>query len=378
MSTDLALLRRYHEHADAFAFRELVQAHAGMVFATARRVTRDVGLAEDVAQETFLELARNASTITESVGAWLHRVAWRRACNAVRADGTRRRYEEAATVASLEGDRAEATWAELEPLIDEALNALPDKWREPLVEHFLEGRTQQDLAVRYGVSQSTVSRLLEAGIDELRRQLRRKEVLVGASLALLLAAHATMAPPPALIASLGKLAVSGVGANPARNVAATRKNGWTTMSRGWRLAVIGAVSVAAGVLVFVLAPRPKPAPAVAPLGAAVPPTSVAPRPDASNPTAPGQTHDWNGRAFCPMCAPPFIGGREPVYGIFIHAENGNDVVYDLRLPEAVADFHPRFCVPSMQDNTAVHIRGTVEMREGRRTLVAAALERTRR
>ena len=48
-STDLTLLARYHEHGDAFAFGELVSAHSGMVFATARRVTRDATLAEDVA-----------------------------------------------------------------------------------------------------------------------------------------------------------------------------------------------------------------------------------------------------------------------------------------------------------------------------------------
>src|SRR5688572_29438069 len=91
MNADFTALRRYHLHGDAFAFQELVQAHTGMVFATARRVTRDAARAEDVAQETFLELARNAPRITDSVGAWLHRVAWRKARDVVRADVTRRR-----------------------------------------------------------------------------------------------------------------------------------------------------------------------------------------------------------------------------------------------------------------------------------------------
>lgn len=96
MQTDLLHLQRYHDSGDAAAFKSLVQHHASMVFATARRVTRDSSLAEDVAQETFLELARKGRAITESVGAWLHRVAWRRACDAVRAEKTRRRYEAAA------------------------------------------------------------------------------------------------------------------------------------------------------------------------------------------------------------------------------------------------------------------------------------------
>src|SRR5436190_23354036 len=114
MNADLTSLRSYHRHGDAFAFQKLVQAHAGMVFATARRVTRDAALAEDVVQETFLELARNAARITESVGAWLHRVAWRKARDVMRADATRRRYEEAAAAAAELHTEREATWEELE------------------------------------------------------------------------------------------------------------------------------------------------------------------------------------------------------------------------------------------------------------------------
>ena len=53
MLTDLQLLSRYHESGDAMAFRDLMQAHAGMVFSTARRITQDEALAEDVAR--FIE-----------------------------------------------------------------------------------------------------------------------------------------------------------------------------------------------------------------------------------------------------------------------------------------------------------------------------------
>ena len=76
MNTDLHLLSRYHRHGDAEAFQALVTAHAGMVHATAQRVTRTVALAQDVAQETFLALARNSGAAIQSVGAWLHQV-WR-------------------------------------------------------------------------------------------------------------------------------------------------------------------------------------------------------------------------------------------------------------------------------------------------------------
>ncbi|MGV3663135.1 MAG: hypothetical protein ACO1TE_23385 [Prosthecobacter sp.] len=40
METDLQLLFRYHRQGDGEAFQSLVEAHAGMVHATARRVTQ--------------------------------------------------------------------------------------------------------------------------------------------------------------------------------------------------------------------------------------------------------------------------------------------------------------------------------------------------
>lgn len=86
MQTDLHLLSRYHRHGDAEAFQSLDETHAGMVHATARRVTRDATLAQDVAQETFLALARSSGSVIESVGAWLHHVAWQKALNAARGE----------------------------------------------------------------------------------------------------------------------------------------------------------------------------------------------------------------------------------------------------------------------------------------------------
>lgn len=159
MKTDLALLQRYHHHGDASAFAELVRTHASMVYATAQRVTRDAALAEDIAQEAFLKLARASHQTIESVGAWLHHVTRQRACDAIRSKVTRQRYEPAAE--HWHDSTRESSWSEIEPLVDEVLDALPDEARTLLVEHFLEQRAQQEIAQRMGVSQSTISRKIE-------------------------------------------------------------------------------------------------------------------------------------------------------------------------------------------------------------------------
>lgn len=215
MPTDLQLLSRYHLEGDSSAFRDLVQSHAGMVFATAQRITRDAAMAEDVAQETFFQLARQSRNITQSVAAWLHRVAWRRACNAVRDDTTRRRIEEEAAVteATLANPAEhESTWAEVETVLDEVVDELPDNIRETLVMHFLQGRSQREISGQIGVSQSTVSRQIEEGLSLLRARLKMRGVLCGAGLAALLAANSATAAPAALLASLGKLSMTGIGA----------------------------------------------------------------------------------------------------------------------------------------------------------------------
>lgn len=209
MISDLQHLQRYATTGDAHAFRELVRAHGAMVHATALRVTRNEASAHDVAQEAFLELARKAGSITQSVAAWLHRVAWNRACDVVRRESSRRQAEEAMAEA-WHTDR-EATWVELEPHVDEALNELPNDLREVLVLYFLEGRTQAEIARHLDRNQATVSRAIDRGITAMREALNARGITCGIGLAALFSSHSAQAMPGTLQASLGKLSLSGAG-----------------------------------------------------------------------------------------------------------------------------------------------------------------------
>lgn len=242
MDSHLHLLSRYHRHGDAAAFGVLVREHAGMVFATAKRVTGDAALAEDVAQETFLELARSGQGTVQSVAAWLHRVAWRKACNMTRGESRRRRNEQLAA-AERQSDNFEPAWEDLEPQIDAALNDLPAALRELLMAHFLEGRAQQELALNMGVSQSTVSRQLEAGVSELRVRLRSQGVICGAGLAVLLGAQSAQASPHRFFIALGKLALSGAGAGSTASTSAITSTALITMSTTTKI-LLAATAVA--------------------------------------------------------------------------------------------------------------------------------------
>ena len=242
MTAELEQLRRYHDQGDASAFSQLVNAHARMVFATARRITRDASLAEDVAQETFLELARRGRGISDSVSAWLYRAARHLACNAVRADVTRKRYE--AALPEQWPHEGDATWQELEPLLDEALMELPPQQSSLIIEHFLEGRTQTDIARSMGVSQSSVSRLIDQAIDSLRSRLKAKGVLCGAGLGVMIATQSAEAAPVTLISALNKIGLSGMGCGGAAGVGATVSS-LLTMKMKLALAVVTLLLVGA-------------------------------------------------------------------------------------------------------------------------------------
>ncbi len=211
MLEDRELLRRWVRQRDAQAFAGLVERHAGHVYAVCRRITGDHHAAEDLAQDCLLEFARTASAVRRSVAGYLHRLATSRAVNRLRADARRRRHEGlAADDPSRTADGADANghWRELEPVLDQALAAMPDTQRVVLVTHFLEGRSQVETAALLGLSQPTVSRRIEAGLTALRRRLAAGGAVLSLStLTATLHAAPVDTAPPRLLDLGGKIAL---------------------------------------------------------------------------------------------------------------------------------------------------------------------------
>jgi RNA polymerase sigma factor (sigma-70 family) len=208
MPTDALLFDRWMQSRDAEAFREMVNRHAALVYATARRILGDPAAAEDVAQDCFLKLVE-APRPARNLPAWLHRVAARRALEVLRSERRRRAAEARAPRPDREAG-LEPTWDEVEPLVDEAVEGLPDELRIPVVLHFLEGRTHEAIADQVGSAKATVAYRIARGIEAIRSFLKRRGIAVTSALiAGWLSERLAEAAPPALIASLGKLALAG-------------------------------------------------------------------------------------------------------------------------------------------------------------------------
>ena len=83
-SSDHVLLQRFIQGHEEPAFAALVRRHGPLVLGVCRRVLHNWHDAEDAFQATFLVLARKAASISkqESVGGWLHKVAYHAALRA--------------------------------------------------------------------------------------------------------------------------------------------------------------------------------------------------------------------------------------------------------------------------------------------------------
>lgn len=179
------------------ACAKIVARHGPLVMSACRRVLRDEGLAEDAAQETFVLLIKKARGLPPgtSLAGWLYHAACRTALNHQRT-AMRRRVRENSPEAmnQMIPDTQPNLWKEIEPHLDEAMLALPDRQRDLVVQCYFQKQSQRSAAETLGCSESVVSRELSAALEALRQFFAKRRVTVSSvALTGLLSAHAATA-----------------------------------------------------------------------------------------------------------------------------------------------------------------------------------------
>jgi RNA polymerase sigma factor (sigma-70 family) len=203
VSTDHQLLRAYVDGRDEAAFAELVQRHAGVVYASAMRQTCDPSKAEDVVQAVFILLSRKGASLSESVplGAWLFRAASYAAKDLMKAERRRVQRDQIAysmnpidkTPPADRGD--EDLWERISPVLDDCLSRMPESDRRAILLRFFEEKSLAEVGSALGIAEDAARKRVSRAITRLRELLSRRGAEIGeADLVPVLGRAAAFAP----------------------------------------------------------------------------------------------------------------------------------------------------------------------------------------
>jgi len=224
--TDQELLQRFLSQRDEAAFAAVVRRHGPMVLRVALRTLQNEHDAEDVFQATFLVLSQKAHTVRrqESLGSWLYGIAYRLALKTKATAGERRNREQRVAPTPAATPLAQITVQEAQTILDEELNRLPKKLREPVVLCCLEGLARDEAALQIGCEASVLKNRLEQGRERLRQRLIARGLTLSCGLSAFLVLERVAGPTvrPALIGSTTKAAIA-VAAGKAASVVVTAK-----------------------------------------------------------------------------------------------------------------------------------------------------------
>jgi RNA polymerase sigma factor (sigma-70 family) len=205
--SDGRLLAHFVATRDEAAFAALVRRHGPLVLGAVRRLVGHEQDAEDCFQAAFLVLAQRAGSVRGgSLAAWLYGVAYRVALRC-RCAAARRRSRERQVGQMPQAEVSAPEPQDWRPLLDEELNALPEKYRAAVVLCDLEGKTRKEAARLLGVPEGTLSSRLAQARSLLAGRLSRRGVALSAgALAAALAGGAAAAVPAQLVVSTAQVA----------------------------------------------------------------------------------------------------------------------------------------------------------------------------
>jgi len=155
------------------AFADIVREHQGMVYGLAYHFLRDRGLAEELAQEVFLELYRQLERIESPshLTFWLRKVASRRCIDQIRRRSfwPKLRLDEVPEPATRTDER--------DPMLSRALSrlvaSLPEKARMVVILRYQEDLPPTEIAQVLDMPVGTVKSHLQRSLDMLRDKLAR-------------------------------------------------------------------------------------------------------------------------------------------------------------------------------------------------------------
>ncbi len=172
---DLETLLGRVSRGDEAAFEQVYDQLAGPVYGLVRKVLRDPGQAEEVAQEVMLEVWRCASRFDQEKGSaagWVMTIAHRRAVDRVRSvsAGAQRDHRAATGIFTGQADEvADAVEANLDrERVRHCLEGLTPLQRESITLAYYGGYTHSEVAGLLRVALGTIKTRIRDGLIRLR------------------------------------------------------------------------------------------------------------------------------------------------------------------------------------------------------------------
>ncbi|MEK7949434.1 RNA polymerase sigma factor [Luteolibacter soli] len=240
---DASLLEAWSAEGSEEAFAVLARRYGGLLYHAALRRTGRDDLAGEAAQNSLLILARKAPRLTHlpTLAGWLHRTACYEASKLLRRES---RHQARMKHLPLPDDDGDSAWKDAAPLLDQALDDLPEKDRQVIFLKYFDGLSFEQMARQFGGEPAAWRQRGSRAVERLRLSLTKRGIAVSsAALGSGLGTSLTQAAPPAVAASLG--------ATPAAVAALS----WKTLTlHSLHLMKIKPAVVIAAVLLLSLAP----------------------------------------------------------------------------------------------------------------------------
>lgn len=176
---DASLLAAWCAEGSDAAFAALARRYGGLLYHAARRRTGRDDLAAEAAQNSLLILARKAPRLGHlaDLSGWLHRTACYEAAKLLR-----REQRHHARMKNLPlPDDDDASWKDAAPLLDQAIDELPEKDRQVIFLRYFDGLSFEQMSRQFGGEPAAWRQRGSRAVERLRCSLTKRGVAMSSA-----------------------------------------------------------------------------------------------------------------------------------------------------------------------------------------------------
>jgi len=164
--------------------------------------------------------------------AWLYQVTRRTAIDVIRKESRRQLREQIAAEMNAM-NATEASWPNIEPLLDDAMAALDETDRTAILIRYFENKNLREVGESLKISDDAAQKRVSRAVERLREFFSKQKITIGTSgLAVLISANAVQSAPIGLAAAISAAAIlTGTAVSTSTVIAATKTIAMTIIQK---------------------------------------------------------------------------------------------------------------------------------------------------